>query len=123
MKTLVFVFVAFLFATFGAVAGAPPKYFVDETKLPFAALAGLPAQQLWGVHNGAGYRVEVPSNWNGKLVMWAHGFRGTGLELTVDNHPLRPFLLANGYAWAASSYSKDWPAPAARTRCAGATLQ
>src|SRR5690606_14673616 len=29
------------------------------------------------------------------------------LELTVDNHPLRPFLLANGYAWAASSYSKN----------------
>jgi pimeloyl-ACP methyl ester carboxylesterase len=107
MKKLVFVFVAFLFATFGAVADPPPKYFVDETKLPFAALAGLPAKQLWGVHNGAGYRVEVPTNWNGKLVMWAHGFRGTGLELTVDNHPLRAFLLANGYAWAASSYSKN----------------
>ena len=39
--------------------------------------------------------------------MWAHGFRGTGLELTVDNHPLREFLLANGYAWAASSYSRN----------------
>src|SRR4051794_41099770 len=77
MKRLVFVFVAFLFAAFGAVADAPPKYFVDESKLPFAALPGLPAQQLWGVHNGAAYRVEVPSNWNGKLVMWAHGFRGT----------------------------------------------
>lgn len=107
MKRLVFVFVGFLFAAFEAVAGPPPNYFVNEAKLPFAALPGLPAQQLWGVHNGAGYRVEVPSNWNGKLVMWAHGFRGTGLELTIDNHPLRPFLLANGYAWAASSYSKN----------------
>lgn len=98
---------ALAFATLNAFAAPPPAYFVDQTKLPFTALPGLPAQQLWGVHNGAGYRVEVPSSWNGKLVMWAHGYRGTGLELTVDNHPLRAFLLQQGYAWAASSYSKN----------------
>ena len=90
-----------------AIAAPPPAYYVDEAKLPFAGLTGLPARQLWGVQNGAGYRIEVPDNWNGKLVMWAHGYRGTGLELTVDNHPLRQFLLAKGYAWAASSYSKN----------------
>ncbi len=84
-----------------------PAYFVDQTKLPFDALPGLPAHQYWGVQKGAGYRIEVPHSWNGKLVMWAHGFRGTGLELTVDNHPLRPLLLAQGYAWAASSYSRN----------------
>jgi hypothetical protein len=95
-----------------AVAAPPPAYFVDEAKLPFAALPSLPARQLWGVHNGAGYRIEVPNNWNGKLVMWAHGYRGTGLELTVDDHPLRQFLLATGYAWAASSYSKNAYDPA-----------
>ncbi|MBL8326643.1 MAG: alpha/beta hydrolase, partial [Rubrivivax sp.] len=68
-----------------ATTPAPaPAYFVDESKLPFTALPGLPARQLWGVHDGAGYRMEVPDNWNGKLVMWAHGYRGTGLELTVD---------------------------------------
>jgi hypothetical protein len=89
-------------------AAAPPAYFVDEAKLPFAAAAGLPpADRYWGVHNNAGYRVEVPHNWNGVLVMWAHGYRGEGLELTVDNHPLRQFLVANGYAWAASSYSRN----------------
>ena len=107
-KLLVAAAAATLFSHAALVsAAAPPAYFVDQTKLPFAALTGLPAQQLWGVHNGAGYRIEVPNNWNGKLVMWAHGFRGTGLELTVDNHPLRAFLIANGYAWAASSYSKN----------------
>src|SRR5262245_48277597 len=90
-----------------ASAGPPPAYFVDETKLPFAALPGLNATQMWGKHGAAGYRVEVPANWNGELVMWAHGFRGDGLELTVDNHPLRAYLLANGYAWAASSYSRN----------------
>jgi pimeloyl-ACP methyl ester carboxylesterase len=90
-----------------ATAEPPPEYFVDETKLPFAAIPGLDTDRYWGVHNGAGYRMEVPRNWNKRLVMWAHGFRGSGLELTVDNHPLRAFLAANGYAWAASSYSRN----------------
>jgi len=105
-------------ATHAAVAATPPAYFVDEAKLPFTAIPGLPAQQLWGVHNGAGYRIEVPANWNGKLVMWAHGYRGdpatdpSALELKVDNHPLRQLLLAQGYAWAASSYSRNAYDPA-----------
>jgi hypothetical protein len=89
----------------GAGDGPPPDYFVDESKLPFAALPG--ATAYWGVHTGAGYRVEVPDAWNGTLVVWAHGFRGTGLELTVDNHPLRTLLIPFGFAWAASSYSRN----------------
>jgi pimeloyl-ACP methyl ester carboxylesterase len=89
------------------IGRATPQYFVDETKLPFGEIAGIPTARYWGVHGGAGYRIEVPENWNGSLVMWAHGFRGAGLELTVDDHPLREFLIATGYAWAASSYSRN----------------
>lgn len=107
MKKLASGFAALLFVSFTALAAPPPQYFVDEAKLPFAPLQGLDSQRLWGVHNNAGYRIEVPANWNGALVMWAHGERGTGLELTVDDHPLRAYLLANGYAWAASSFSKN----------------
>jgi len=88
-----------------AAAGPKPGYFVDEAKLPFDALPG--AQAYWGIHTGAGYRIEVPDNWNGDLVVWAHGFAGFGLELSVDNHPLRGLLIANGYAWAASSYRRN----------------
>ena len=88
-----------------AGGGPPPDYFVDESELPFTALPG--ATAYWGVHTGAGYRAEVPDNWNGTLVMWAHGFRGAGLELTVDNHPLRALLIPLGFAWAASSYSRN----------------
>jgi Prolyl oligopeptidase family len=91
---------------------APPAYFVDQSKLPFDAIPGLDSQRVWGVHNNAGYRIEVPKNWNGRLVLWAHGYRGTGLELTVDDHPLRAFLVSQGYAWAASSYSKNAYDPA-----------
>ena len=49
----------------------------------------------------------MPDNWNGELVLYAHGFRGTGLELTVSNPRIRQHLVDNGYAWAASSYSKN----------------
>jgi pimeloyl-ACP methyl ester carboxylesterase len=88
-----------------AVAETPPAWFVNESKLPFTALPG--ATAYWGVHTGAGFRAEVPANWNGSLVVWAHGFRGAGLELTVDNHPLRLLLIPLGFAWAASSYSRN----------------
>src|SRR5262247_826905 len=96
---------AALVASRPAPAAAPPAWFVDESKLPFTALAG--ATAYWGVLGGAGFRAEVPANWNGSLVMWAHGFRGAGLELTVDNHPLRPLLIALGFAWASSSYTRN----------------
>src|SRR3989454_1339630 len=89
------------------LTGPPPAYFVDESKLPFAAAAGTRTTRSWGVHDGAGYRIEVPDNWNGDLVLYAHGFRGIGLELTVSNPRIRQSLVTNGYAWAASSYSKN----------------
>src|SRR6476660_6591578 len=88
-------------------AEKPPQYFVDKTKLPFDALSGTTTTRLWGVHGGAGYRVEVPQNWNGELVLYAHGFRGAGLELTVSNPPIRRYLIEHGYAWAASSYATN----------------
>jgi pimeloyl-ACP methyl ester carboxylesterase len=118
MRLTALVFAALTATTTVSMAAQPPQYYVDATKLPFGELAtagaqpSLQTQRVWGIHNGAGYRIEVPANWNGKLVMWAHGYRGTGLELTVDDHPLRVFLVANGYAWAASSYSKNAYDPA-----------
>jgi pimeloyl-ACP methyl ester carboxylesterase len=87
-----------------SIAG-PPPYYVDESLLPFAPLPG--ATAYWGVHTGAGYRIEVPDDWNGELVMWAHGFRGLGPELRVQNPPIREYLIAQGYAWAASSYRRN----------------
>lgn len=84
-------------------------FVVDEAALPFEALPTFSnTDRWWGVHQGAGYRVEVPENWNGMLVMWTHGFRGEGPELTVDSPPIRAYLLEKGYAWAASSYSANY---------------
>ncbi|MFN3417557.1 MAG: alpha/beta hydrolase, partial [Caldimonas sp.] len=81
---------------------------LDEAALAFEALPGTTTTRLHGVLGGAGYRIEVPENWNGRLVMYAHGYRGTNVPLTVSNPPIRAHLIANGYAWAASSYSKNY---------------
>jgi hypothetical protein len=81
---------------------------LDETALAFEALPGTTTTRFHGVLNGAGYRIEVPENWNGRLVMYAHGYRGTNVPLTVSNPSIRAHLIANGYAWAASSYSKNY---------------
>ena len=86
------------------------EYVVDESSLPFGPLAGFEdSERTWGVHKGAGYVIEVPADWNGDLIVWAHGFRGTDTALTISpgEVPLRSYALANGYAWAASSYSKN----------------
>ena len=105
LTTLAFVSLATTHLAMGG-NGPPPAYFVDESKLPFQALPG--ATALWGVHNRAGFRVEVPDDWNGSLVVWSHEERGgEDLELTVDNHPLRELLISLGFAWAASSYSRN----------------
>ena len=61
-----------------------------------------------GTLDGAGYRMEVPKNWNGKLVVYAHGYAGQGADLRVSMPSIRRHLIDNGYAWAASSYSKNY---------------
>ena len=87
------------------------RTFTAVVEAPFAALTGstVVTDRWVGVLNGSAYRVEVPkTTWNGKLVMWAHGYAGTGANLTVGNPIFRRYLLDNGYAWAASSYTKNF---------------
>jgi len=56
---------------------------------------------------GAAYIAQIPEDWNGDLVIYAHGYRGEGTDLTVDAPPAYQFLTASGYAWAASSYRRN----------------
>ncbi|HET8939765.1 MAG TPA: hypothetical protein VFN67_40275 [Polyangiales bacterium] len=98
-----------------AATGAPPTheraqdgrtYMVDEAALAFE---GLPNADAWsGKLGNAGYRIEVPKAWNGILVMYAHGYAGTGNVLNVTTPSIREYLINNGYAWAASSYSANY---------------
>ena len=69
----------------------------------------LPETDRWvGVNKGASYAIEVPKNWNGMLVMYAHGYAGTGPNLIAQTPALRRHLISQGYAWAASSYSTNY---------------
>ena len=85
----------------------------DSTFAALAPAAGdtvdVATTSRWaGVLGGAAYRVEVPADWNGKLVMYAHGYAGEGNALVVQNPGIRRYLVQHGYAWAASSYSKNF---------------
>jgi hypothetical protein len=60
-----------------------------------------------GIRAGAAYRIEVPKAWNGQLVVYAHGYRGTGTVVYVDSPALRSHYLTRGFAWAASSYQTN----------------
>lgn len=67
-----------------------------------------------GEHEGADYVIGVPAQWNGGLVMFAHGYEGEGPGRGgVHGSPLAGHLTARGYAWAASGfrsrgYRPDW---------------
>jgi hypothetical protein len=87
------------------------RFFVDPATLPFTALAGTSTSRYWGVTNGAGWQIEVPDNWNGDLVLYAHGYAGTGNQLGVSRPSIRAYLIAKGYAWAASSYRANGYVP------------
>ncbi|MEX2049444.1 MAG: hypothetical protein WEB90_07685 [Gemmatimonadota bacterium] len=106
-------------ASFGFTpATLPPARVADIDPVPCPALSWredgasfepLPgARAFFGRYDGGIYRIEIPANWNGDLVVFAHGFRGTGGEsgtvLRVGNHPIREHLVTEGFAWAASSY-------------------
>lgn len=86
-----------------------PGYTIKNPALDPISVGGRATRVLQGVHQHAAYDLEVPADWNGELVMWAHGYRGTGHELTVDTpgFGLRQRLLREGYAWAASSYATN----------------
>jgi hypothetical protein len=60
-----------------------------------------------GIVAGAPYRLEVPTHWNGQLALYAHGFRGNGTTVWVEDSPLRAYYIAHGFAWAASGYATN----------------
>lgn len=77
----------------------------------FEALPGATAH--FGSLDRTVYRIEMPDDWNGDLLMYAHGFRGFGTQVAVDSPPraIRERLIATGYAWASSSYSENGYVP------------
>ena len=64
-----------------------------------------PPGKYQGVLDGAPYVIVVPPEWNGGLVMFAHGYQGEGSGGGVAfPEPLDNYLMKHGYAWASSGY-------------------
>ncbi len=72
-------------------------------------LEALPGTRTFvGRYDGGVYQIEIPDKWNGELMLSAHGFvsnAGTnGSQLRVRPPAIRAHIVAQGFAWAASSY-------------------
>jgi pimeloyl-ACP methyl ester carboxylesterase len=99
------ILVAFLILTTTVMANSEPEYILWDPCDEFEPLPG--AQIYCGEYKGGGYQIEVPDNWNGDLLIWAHGYREDPTFLWVDSPPFRDWLIENGYAWAASSFTTN----------------
>jgi hypothetical protein len=76
----------------------------------FDALPGASVEtdRFFGTYEGGAYRIEIPKTWNGKLVVYAHGYVGPVPALRITTPSIRKHLIEHGYAWAASSYSRNY---------------
>ena len=81
--------------------------------LSTSSRAAIGPLDLSGELNGAPYRIKVPANWNGTLLVFAHGYRDKADHTgEVDNRnadvapsaALEAPLLAQGFALAGSAY-------------------
>lgn len=61
-----------------------------------------------GVLDGAEYRIDIPSGWNGSLVVYYHGYaeHGTSFHITEHLHPDLESLTERHYAVVESAYSE-----------------
>jgi pimeloyl-ACP methyl ester carboxylesterase len=69
----------------------------------FEALPG--ARADFGRLGGTVYQIEVPDDWNGRLVMDMHGYGELGPETGTAPPDFRRYLVSHGIAWGTSSFS------------------
>ncbi len=87
---------------------ALPSEPADNWHLVDSSFEALPGAKAYsGRLGGTVYRLEVPDNWNHRLVLFMHGSHDNTDNLFVEDPPIRQHLIDNGYAWAASSYSAN----------------
>lgn len=95
-------------AAFSPAAVAAPPAADAGTATNTDAQQAPPTVATGTLDNGATWRAEVPADWNGKLVLFAHGFRGGTDNPAWDKGfaPTAAELIKRGYAVASSSYSE-----------------
>ena len=72
-----------------------------------AQVSSAPTPTETGTLGQAPYRIDFPPNWNGELVVLAHGFEPVGVPRTspMAANEATPIFLSRGYAVAQSDYS------------------
>ncbi len=78
----------------------------DGITLADPAFEPLPgARADYGRLGGTVYQIEMPDDWNGRLVLYMHGFEELGPEAHPSAPDFRRYLIGHGFAWGASSFS------------------
>ena len=86
----------------GGCAHAPP----NDHRAPGQVVAAITDS---GTLDRAPYRVDIPGNWNGELVMLLHGYEPKGVprETPWAQNEAAPIFLSQGFAVAESAYSSQ----------------
>lgn len=103
------------FASAALLAACAPANLREAAAADPRAEAGQAVVET-GELQGAAYRIDLPARWNGELVVNAHGYEtaGSARELPLPFPSGMEPLLAQGYAVAASGYSRQgWAIPEA----------
>jgi alpha-beta hydrolase superfamily lysophospholipase len=88
------------FPGWGTVAGSA-RGIATPTFTPLPAPIEVNAQ----TYSGGRFALHVPGDWNGGLILYAHGYEGEHAGIGQLSAPaLGSWWLQHGYAWAASSY-------------------
>ncbi|MGW2343164.1 alpha/beta hydrolase family protein [Streptomyces sp. NPDC001661] len=89
------------------------------TALPAPALAASPdsGHVEGALPSGAAYVMDVPTTWNGTVLLFSHGYNDVGTPNPAENAPddaTKSLLLKQGYALIGSSYATTgWAMPGA----------
>jgi pimeloyl-ACP methyl ester carboxylesterase len=88
----------------------------DNVTLADPKFDALPAARAaFGRLAGAVYQIEMPDRWNGRLILFMHGFGEFRSEARVGPPDIRAYLVAQGYAWGSSSFSSTGWVPGRAT--------
>jgi len=69
-------------------------------------MGGEPVDQN-GELDGVPYRIQIPADWNGNLVMYTHSYKARGAQWTPLHPSLASVFLGRGFALAESAYSRQ----------------
>ena len=75
----------------------------------FEPIAGAHAD--FGRLGGSVYQIEMPDNWNGRFLLYMHGYGELASEARVGPPDIRRYLIGHGWAWGASSFSSTMLIP------------